>query len=109
MSSAAFGAMLFVLFVVIGILVGAAIGAVLLRAAVAVYNRITGTAKSPASIPEPSIGKAMGITFLTTLVNLVAAFLILFVTGMGISAAGASGKWIGQALSALQVEARIVA
>ena len=52
---------------VIGFAVGTLIGAVFLRAAVALYNNLAGGASSPSSVPEPTFGKAMWITFATWL------------------------------------------
>ena len=53
--------------VVIGVPVGTLIGAVCLRAAVALYNKMAGGPSSPSSVPEPTFGKAMWITFATWL------------------------------------------
>jgi hypothetical protein len=52
---------------VIGVPVGTPIGAVFLRAAVALYNKLAGGPSSPSSVPEPTFGKAMWITFATWL------------------------------------------
>lgn len=42
------------------LLVFTVICAVILRAAVALYNKLAGGASSPSSVPEPAFGKAMG-------------------------------------------------
>jgi hypothetical protein len=52
------------------------LGAVFLRAACALYNKLTGGRKSPNSVPEPLLGKAMGITFVTTVVNVIVLLVI---------------------------------
>jgi hypothetical protein len=63
--------------------VGAVIAmAILLRATVALYNKVAGGAGSSRSVPQPRIGKAMGITFVimvmvTVLVGLLGAGLRL--------------------------------
>jgi len=61
---------------VIGVAVGTLIGAVFLRAAVALYNKLAGGASSPSSVPEPAFGKAMWIIFATSLAQLVVAGLL---------------------------------
>jgi hypothetical protein len=66
---------------VIGIPMGALIGAVFLRAAVALYNTMAGGALSPGSVPEPAFGKALGITLVGSLVSGVVNF-IGFATGV---------------------------
>ena len=70
----AIGGLLSVL--VIGVAVGTLIGAVFLRAAVGLYNNLAGGASSPSSVPEPTFGKAMWITFATSLAQLVVAGLL---------------------------------
>ncbi|MCS6908516.1 MAG: hypothetical protein RML93_11640 [Anaerolineales bacterium] len=65
------------------------IDAILLRAAVALYNKMAGGASSPSSVPEPAIGKAMGIVFVTYLVQVIAGFLIGLVMVAGTAAAQA--------------------
>jgi hypothetical protein len=61
---------------VVGVAVGTLIGAVILRAAVALYNKLAGVASSPYSVPKPALGKAMTITFAISLVQMVAGLLI---------------------------------
>jgi hypothetical protein len=77
---------------VVGVTLGTLIGAVFLRSACALYNRLVGGRKSPSSVPEPLLGKAMGITFVTTLVNAVLGFGIGLVVGAGGAATGASER-----------------
>jgi len=77
---------------VIGVAVGTPIGAVCLRAAVALYNKMAGGASSPSSVPEPAFGKAMWISFDIFVAQIVAGLLINgLVTGGGAAAAGARG------------------
>jgi len=65
---------------------------VFLRAACALYNKQAGGKGSPDSVPEPLLGKAMGITFVTTLVNAIAGFVIGLLVGTGGAVAGASER-----------------
>jgi hypothetical protein len=67
---------------VIGVAVGTLIGAVFLRAAVALYNKMAGGASSPGGVPEPAMGRAMWIIF--------AAFLAQLAVGLFIVALAAS-------------------
>jgi hypothetical protein len=62
---------------VFAVALGTVIGAAFLRAACAFYNKLAGGKGSPSSVPEPLLGKAMGITFVTALVNAVAGFELL--------------------------------
>ena len=61
---------------VIGVAVGTLIGAVFLRAAVALYNKLAGGASSPSSVPEPAYGKAMSIIFAISLAQIVGGYVI---------------------------------
>ncbi|MFT5129750.1 MAG: hypothetical protein ACI8W8_003379 [Rhodothermales bacterium] len=63
----------------IGLAIGTLIGAIILRAAVALFNKMAGEA----SVTEPELKVAMAITFVTTLANLLAGFVIgaLFPSG----------------------------
>jgi hypothetical protein len=76
---------------VIALLVGTLIGAVFLRAAIALFNKMAGASGPPAGVPEPPFGRAMGITFVTSLVNWVVGFVIGLATGAGAQAAGPDG------------------
>jgi hypothetical protein len=67
--------------------VGTLIGAVFLRAAVALYNKLAGGTSSASSVPEPALGKAMWITFATSLAQFIVSSLI----GLGIGAGAAAG------------------
>jgi hypothetical protein len=77
---------------VVGLPVGTLVGAVFLRAAVALSNKMAGGASSPGSVPEPAFGKAMWITFDTAVVQLVVGLLLDLFTGAGLAAAAARGQ-----------------
>jgi len=66
----------------VGLAIGTAIGAVILRAAVSLYNRFVGGANSPSSVKEPSFGSAFLISFVTNLVNWIVGFGIGVVIGV---------------------------
>jgi hypothetical protein len=75
---------------VVAIVVGTFFNAVFLRAACAFYNKLAGGKGSPSSVPEPRLGKAMGIIFVTALVNAVVAFAIGLLVVPGSTTAGAN-------------------
>jgi hypothetical protein len=78
---------------VIGVAVGTLIGAILLRAAVALYNRMAGGASSPSRVPEPAFGKAMWMIFATSVGQLILGCLIIGLgTGDGAEAARPRGQ-----------------
>lgn len=56
---------------------GTVIGALFLRAACMLYNKLVGGKGSPSSVPEPVLGKAMVITFVTALINAIVGFELL--------------------------------
>jgi hypothetical protein len=58
--------------------IGTVIGAIVLRAACWLYNKIAGDATDSASVREPSFGGAMAITFVTMLANFTTDLLLLF-------------------------------
>jgi hypothetical protein len=58
------------------VVVTALIGGMLLRAAIALFNLLIGGSSAPSRVPVPTLGKAVGIVFLT---NLIQAALILVV------------------------------
>jgi hypothetical protein len=68
---------------VIALAVGMLISAVLLRASIALYNKLAGGASSPSGVPDPTFGKAMWITFATSLAQVVIGFLFDVFTGPG--------------------------
>ncbi len=64
----------------IALVIATPVGAVLLRAAIAFYNKMAGGAASLKSVPEPGFAKAMKITFVTNLVQAVIAFAVATAT-----------------------------
>jgi hypothetical protein len=89
---------------VIGVAVGTPIGAVCLRAAVALYNKLAGGASSPSSVPEPAFRKAMWITFDIFLAQLVGGYFVFgLATGAGPPAAGARGQGVGMVVQLIYV------
>ena len=78
----------FLCVIVAAIALGTLIGAVLLRAACALYNKLAGGPKSPSSVPEPPLGKAMGIALVTTIVNAVVGFVLGLLVAAGMAGAG---------------------
>jgi hypothetical protein len=80
---------------VVGLAIETLLGAVLLRAAVALYNKMAGGASSPGSVPEPAFGKAMWVIFASTVLQLVVGGLFIGIsTGAEPVAAGAGGKGV---------------
>ena len=67
----------------IGLAIGTLLGAVFLRAGVALYNWQTGGASSPTSVPKPAFGKAMWISFDICVAQLVVGLFIVALTGTG--------------------------
>ena len=68
---------------VIGVPVGTLIGAVCLRAAVALYNKLAGGASSPDSVPQPTLGKAMWIILAILLAQVIVGSLLGLCTDVG--------------------------
>jgi hypothetical protein len=54
---------------VVGVAIGTLIGAIILRAACWLYNKLAGGPGSPSAVPEPTMGSALGIAFVTMLVQ----------------------------------------
>ena len=98
---------------VIGLAIGTLIGAVFLRAAIALYNKMAGGASSPSRVPAPAFGKAMWISFATCVAHLVVGLFIGGVTGTGATAPGAGEKGVDfvtqQPLISLSVSLLIMA
>ncbi len=97
------GAALGILCAVVGVLVlGTLVGAVILRAACSLYNKM---ASQENRVPEPGFGKALGITLVTMIVNVVVGFMVGLITGGGAAAAGvgAQGAQVISALISLPV------
>lgn len=65
------------------------IGAVILRAACALYNKMAGPDKR---VPEPGFGKAMGIMVVALIVNVVAGGVLGLLLAGGGAAAGADQR-----------------
>jgi len=68
---------------IVGVVIALAISAVILRAAVSFFNRLAGGSNAPEAVPEPGFGKAMGISFVTALVN-YGVGIVLTVVGLAI-------------------------
>jgi hypothetical protein len=74
---------------VIRVAIASLIGAVFLPATCGIYNKMAGGSRSPKSVPEPSMGKAMATMFVIALINAVfASFFAWVITTVG-SAVGA--------------------
>ncbi len=68
------------------LLIGTPVSAIILRAAVALYNWTADGVDSPAAVAEPPLGKAMGIIFVVILANVFAGlFISLFVGGVALA------------------------
>jgi hypothetical protein len=86
------GAMAGVLCAAGGILiVGTLIGAVILRAACSLFNKMAGQDRA---VPEPSFGKALGITVVSMIANMAVGFMVGIVIGGGGAAAGANPQHV---------------
>jgi len=66
------------------------IGAVILRAACWLNNTMVGGAKSESGVPEPGLGRAMGIVLVTLLVNGGVGFGVGFLMGASLLQSGMS-------------------
>jgi hypothetical protein len=67
---------------------GSAIGSVILRTAVYLFNSVTGVGNSRDAVPEPSYGEGFGIIFVTIIVNIVAGVLAGLAISFGCGVAG---------------------
>jgi len=76
------------------VVVSTLIGAIILRAAVSLFNKLTGGPYTPTSVPEPSLGKAILITFATSVVNAVMLFAVASVTAPPAAPAGPRGSGV---------------
>ena len=65
-----------IVFLVIGLLIGLAIAAVILRAACALFNKMAGGAGSPGSVPSPGFGKAMLMVLVIGIIQVVAGIVL---------------------------------
>jgi hypothetical protein len=83
----------------IGLAIGTLIGAVCLRAAIALYNmvaalnnRMAGSASSASSVPQPAFRKAMWISFSICVAQLLVGLFVGGVTGTGTTPPGTREK-----------------
>lgn len=79
-------------FVCVSVAIGTLVGAILLRAAIGLYNKLFGGKRRSTRVPEPPLPTAILITFVTSVVNVGVAFVIGFATGIGAAATGVGGK-----------------
>lgn len=86
----------------VGLVIGTLIGAIILRAAVALYNSIVGRS-SLSTVPEPAFGKAMGITFLTSLIQLVVRFVLTLAGGAAAQGSRTDGGLIALGVGLLAI------
>ncbi|MEW4570730.1 hypothetical protein AB1L88_22930 [Tautonia sp. JC769] len=76
------------------LIIGTLVGAIILRAAISLRNKLAGGPETRDAVPEPAIGKAMGITFVATLANLIAGSGVeQFVGGLAAPSSGEGGGW----------------
>jgi len=96
--------------VIFGLILGSLIGAMLLRAAVALYNRLVGGESADGAVPSPSFRTAMGIALSTNVAN----FFVGIVIGIAVSEMGradpqpAGVDWQARARS-LQILSQLIA
>lgn len=76
----------------IGLVIGTFIGAVILRAAVSLYNKLAGGAGSPNAVAEPSMDRAALTVFLASLANVIVGFFLGMAIGAASGAAGTPGE-----------------
>ncbi len=70
------------------VVVATLVGAIILRASISLFNVIVGKSST---LPEPSMGKAMAITFATSIANAAAGFIIGSVLAVEPAVNGARG------------------
>lgn len=63
-------------FFVFWLVMSTLVGGMILRATVSLFNKLTSPPSSPNVVPEPTIGVAMGIIFLSALLNFVVVIVI---------------------------------
>jgi hypothetical protein len=73
------------------VLITTNIGAVILRSACWLFNKMAGGGESKGGVPEPGFGRALLITFVTLLVQVAVGFVIGLVLGTGAAAAQNAG------------------
>ena len=101
--NAGIGGALILLFVIL--LLGTLGGAIVLRAAVSLYNKMAGGPKSPSAVPEPSTGRAIAIVFVATLVNVVLGFVV----GLLFAGAQMGGLSVTAQLATMPISAFVMA
>jgi hypothetical protein len=90
----------FFIFLLVFALIGTLIGAIILRAAIGLYNALVGGGDSPSAVPKPPLGRAIFITFVFMVANL---FVSAFVGAIIGSAAAAAGTGQGGANFTAQI------
>lgn len=85
----------------VGVVIGTLVGAIILRAAVSLFNQIAGTSSSPEKLEVPSFGKAFAIVFFTNLA------ICLVSIGVGL-VLGAGGGALGLPRSAILALAQVI-
>jgi hypothetical protein len=74
------------------------ISAIILRAAVSLYNRLVGGPNSPRAVPEPSFNQAMGIVVLSMILNWIIGAVVGFAASsamhFGWIANGDPAQWV---------------
>jgi hypothetical protein len=101
----------FLCVIIVAVAVECLIGAVFLRAACALYNRLAGGKGSPRTVPEPSFGEAVRITFMTVLVRglvLVVGWILVKSGGVA-GGSGERGPTLGVQLLSLPVVVLVMA
>jgi len=68
---------------VLAVLVGALMGGIVVRAACWCYNAFAGQSKDSPAVPEPSLGKAMLVAFVCTVVVVAVRVGVVFVGAAG--------------------------
>ena len=74
--------------------IGILLGAICLRPAIRLYNKMAGGVTSSKSVPEPGFAKAMGIICVIISVNTVLSFLFGVVIGVAAEGAGAGAEGV---------------
>lgn len=75
-----------------------AVGGVILRFAVSIFNGFAGGKDSPDAAPMPSLGKAMGIVFIVGLINIFVEFILAMLMPVQVDADEASMAAAGTSL-----------
>ena len=78
---------------VFAVLIGSAIGAIILRAACWLFNKFAGDPPAPGGVPEPDFGQAFKMAFVTMLVQFGVSC-VVGLMGAGGAAAGGSPQTV---------------